>query len=136
MDPRSHGIGTNTLKFCVCVCVCGGGGGGGEDGEREGEGDGGRGKYRIFPIRSCVAEWIGYGFPRSPGYTIEGLRQSAIFQVARNLRNFGMLTLFLCQQMSLGFFFHKRGNEASNTLLKVQPPFCPLPPPPPPPPMA
>ena len=53
------------------MCVVGGGGGG--DGEREG--DGGRGKYHIFPIRSCVAAWIGYGFPRSPGYTIEGLRQ-------------------------------------------------------------
>ena len=36
MDPRSHGIGTNTLKFCVCVCVGGGGGGG-----RRGEGGGG-----------------------------------------------------------------------------------------------
>ena len=57
---------------CVCVCVCVGGGGGGG---REREGGGGRGKYRIFPIRSCVAAWIGYGFPRSPGYTIEGLCQ-------------------------------------------------------------
>ena len=30
--------------------------------------------------------------------------------------------LFLCQKMSLWFFFHKRGKEASNTLLKVHPP--------------
>ena len=39
---------------------------------------------------------------------------------------------FLCQKMSLGFFFHKWGNEASNSLLKVQPPSALSPPPPPP----
>ena len=65
MDPRSHDIGTNTLKFCVCVCVWGGGGG-------QGEGGGGgwwKGEIPYFSYtKLCVAAWIGYGFPRSPGY--------------------------------------------------------------------
>ena len=64
--------------FCVCVCVCGGGGGGGV-GEGQGEGGGGgwwKGEIPYFSYtKLCVAAWIGYGFPRSPGYTVEGLRQ-------------------------------------------------------------
>ena len=38
--------------------------------------------------------------------------------------NLAWCWLFLCQKMSV-FFFHKRGNEASNMLLKVHPPFWP-----------
>ena len=46
----------------VCVCVWGGGGGGIP-------------YFSYTELCCCIAAWIGYGFPRSPGYTIEGLRQ-------------------------------------------------------------
>ena len=52
----------------------------------------------------------------------------AIFQVARNPLKFGMSDSFYVKQCPV-FFFHKRGNEASNTLLTVQPPLLPPPPP-------
>ena len=144
MDPRSHGIGKNTLKFCECVGGGGGGGRGGGDGEGRGGGGGGwwKGEYRIFPIRSCVAAWTGYGFSRSPGYTIEELRQREAY-VPISSRFFKLLGicwnlacwLFLCQKMSLGFFFSQAGKRGFKHALESPPPpppppFCPLPPPP------
>ena len=112
--------------------VCRGGGGGGD-----GEGDGGRGEYPLcccmdrvcFPKIPRVYNW------RAPAKGGVCTYFVAIFQVARNLLKFGMLIFVCVKKCPWVSSVHKRGNEASNTLLKVHPPppLLPSSPPPPPP---
>ena len=135
MDPRSHGIGKNTLKFCECVGGRGGGDGEGGTGRGggEGEGDGGRGNTVFFLYEVVLLHGRGMVSQDPQGIQlksfVKGRRMYLFhrdFSSCLESAEIWHADSFCVKKCPWVSFFHKRGNEASNTLLKVHPP----PPPP------
>ena len=128
----------NKYSQIFCVCVWGGWGGGAGRGRGRGMVEGGNTVFFLYEVVCCCMDRV--WFPKIPRVynwrapSKGGIRTYfvAIFQVARNLRNFGMLTLFCVKKCPWVSFFTSGETRLQTRSWKSSPPSALFPPPPPP----